>query len=414
MNSPNAKFWIWLSQALGYDTPKVKVLRGLYPDIAVFYSGGEHEWRYCGKLSEKDIASLSKTPLSVAESILESCARFGYSVLAIDDPNYPKCLYNIYDPPAVLYIEGKLPDVDHRLTIGIVGTRRATEYGVSNSYKIGYALGKYGVCTVSGGALGVDCAAHRGTLAADGTTICVRGCGINCSYLSENAGMRRTITQKGAVISEYPPYTEPRSFHFPARNRIISALSDGVVIIESGKRSGSLITANLALEQGKEVFALLGNNSPQNEGSNARIKEGSAIPITDFMDILNAFDGLYLTDEEEKVIVDLDSISLADINAVPIKGKRQTPAEPIHELFKTARSRTKQTEQPKPTAVHRVDVKLEGDMAAVYRVLTDQPVNIDDISRQLSLPVYRVLTAMTQLQMKDLVNSYPGRKFSLK
>ena len=106
MNSPNAKFWIWLSQALGYDTPKVKVLRGLYPDIAVFYSGGEHEWRYCGKLSEKDIASLSKTPLSVAESILESCARFGYSVLAIDDPNYPKCLYNIYDPPAVRYKTG--------------------------------------------------------------------------------------------------------------------------------------------------------------------------------------------------------------------------------------------------------------------------------------------------------------------
>ena len=174
-----------------------------------------------------------------------------------------------------------------------------------------------GVTVVSGGALGVDCASHRGSLAADGVTICVRGCGINCNYLHENEQMRRAITKRGAVISEYPPDETPRNYYFPARNRIISALSDGVLVIEAGAKSGSLITANLALEQGKEVFALLGNNSPQNEGSNGRIKEGSAIPVTDFMDILNAFDNLYATDGE----VDFNNISLNDIEAIPVKGK---------------------------------------------------------------------------------------------
>ena len=138
-----------------------------------------------------------------------------------------------------------------KIAVGIVGTRTASRYGVENSYKIAYSLSKYNVPIISGGALGVDCASHRGALAADGVSVCVRGCGINCSYLRENADMRRAITKRGAVISEYPPDEQPRSYYFPARNRIIAALSDGVVIIESGIRSGSLITADLALEMGK-------------------------------------------------------------------------------------------------------------------------------------------------------------------
>lgn len=412
MISSNAKYWIWLSKALGCNTPKVKALYELYPDIGAFVLGGEPEWRLSGRLTDKELAALANTPLSAAEEIISRCRQLGYSILALDDAAYPECLLQIYAPPAVLYIDGTLPDVDNRLTIGIVGTRRATHYGLDNAYKIGYALGKYGVCTVSGGALGIDCASHRGTLAAQGTTVCVRGCGINSTYLSENAGMRRAITRDGAVISEYPPDTPAFAYHFPARNRIISALSDGVVIIESGERSGSLITASCAVEQGKEVFALLGNNSPQNAGSNQRIKEGSAIPITDFMDILNAFDGLYLTHSAGDVSVDLDSITLADIEAIPVKAKRRA-AKPLPKDAVTPAA-APEPEKPKAVPTHRQDIELEGDMAAVYRYLTAQPVHIDTIAADLRLPVFKVLTALTQLQIKELIQAHEGRKFSLK
>lgn len=187
MISYNAEYWVWLTLALGYNNPKVKQIYELYSDISDFYNGGIKEWRFCGFFSEKELEKLSGKTLNDTEEIINRCKELDYTVLAIDDESFPLCLHNIDSPPAVIYVKGSLPDVDNRLTIGIVGTRSATQYGISNSYKFAYALSKYGVATVSGGALGVDCASHRDALAADGVTICVLGCGINCNYLSENA-----------------------------------------------------------------------------------------------------------------------------------------------------------------------------------------------------------------------------------
>ena len=411
MISSNAKYWIWISLALGFNNPKVGSLNKLYDDITFFYSKGEREWRFCGILSDKDINRLSKIKLESADRVIKRCNQLGYSVLAIDDEKFPKSLLNIYAPPAVIYIEGNLPDIDNRLSIGIVGTRRATKYGLDNSYKIGYALSKYGVTIVSGGALGVDCASHRGSLAADGVTVCVRGCGINCEYLKKNAEMRRAITKRGAVISEYPPDEEPKKYYFPARNRIISALSDGVLIIEAGKISGSLITANLALEQGKEVFALMGNNSPQNEGSNNRIKEGSAIPVTDFMDILNAFDNLYATDES----VDFDNISIEDIEAIPVKGKSPSMNKP--KTFKNI-NKDKNTieniiDNSDREIKHRTDLDLNPTAQRVYDYISNEPVHIDDMVSDLNIPVYKVLVALTELEIKHAVKALQGRRYIL-
>lgn len=411
MISSNAKYWIWISLALGFNNPKVGSLNKLYDDITFFYSKGEREWRFCGILSDKDINRLSKIKLESADRVIKRCNQLGYSVLAIDDEKFPKSLLNIYAPPAVIYIEGNLPDIDNRLSIGIVGTRRATKYGLDNSYKIGYALSKYGVTIVSGGALGVDCASHRGSLAADGVTVCVRGCGINCEYLKKNAEMRRAITKRGAVISEYPPDEEPKKYYFPARNRIISALSDGVLIIEAGKISGSLITANLALEQGKEVFALMGNNSPQNEGSNNRIKEGSAIPVTDFMDILNAFDNLYATDES----VDFDNISIEDIEAIPVKGKSPSMNKPktFKNINKDENTIENIVDNFDREIKHRTDLDLNPTAQRVYDYISNEPVHIDDMVSDLNIPVYKVLVALTELEIKHAVKALQGRRYIL-
>ena len=423
MISVNAKYWIWLTTALGYNNPKIKRLYELYNDISLFYTGREREWRYCGIFTENEIKKLNKKSLKDVEKIISRCEQLEYSVLSIDDDKYPKCLINIYAPPAVLYISGTLPDVDNRLTIGIVGTRKATKYGIDNSYKFGYALSKYGVATISGGALGIDCASHRGSLAADGVSICVRGCGINYDYLKENEKMRQAITKRGAVISEYPPDEKPMKYHFPARNRIISALSDGVLIIESGATSGSLITADFALEQGKDVFALLGNNSPQNEGSNNRIKEGSAIPVTDFMDILNSFDNLYVTEAE----VDFDKIDFDDIEAIPVKGKKTIKAfnnkhisdnNITVESYKSKPENNKVKEKTKNNSVkeikHKDNINVSDTARLIYEYISNEPVHIDKISSDLDIPVYRVLSSLTELEINGLVEALIGRRYILK
>lgn len=419
MISSNKRIWIWITQVFGYNTPKVRRIYELYSDINDFYNGGEREWRFCGIFSQNDIRKLKCTDISVADKIISRCNELKYSVLAIDDEKYPQCLRDIECPPAVIYVSGKLPDVDNRLTIGIVGTRRATKYGIDNSYKFGYALSKYGVATVSGGALGVDCASHRGSLAAEGVTICVRGCGINASYLSENAGMRNAITKKGAVISEYPPDETPRTYYFPARNRIIAALSDGVLIIESGIKSGSLITANLAGEMGKKVYALLGNNNPQNEGSNERIKDGTAIPVTDFMDILTSFDNLYATSDK----IDFNNLSLEDIEAVPVKGMSNLKKKKLKNNLTSTISYEKnnkkiycETENDNSTneIKHKENLNLNTTAQSVYDYIGNEPVHIDKIAADLNIPVFKVLASLTILEMKGLIQALQGRRYILK
>ena len=430
MISANAVYWIMLTQALGYDNPKYKKLAEKYSDISEFFRGGESEWRLCGIFTALDMEKLAKMERRNAEKVIERCNTLRYSVLTLDDAAYPACLYHIYAPPAVLYISGTLPDMDNCLSVGIVGTRRASRYGTDNAYKFAYALSKYNAVVVSGGALGVDCASHRGALAANGTTVCVRGCGINSRYLKDNERMRHAITLKGAVISEYPPDEEPRGYYFPARNRIIAALSDGLLVIEAGAKSGSLITANLALEMGKDLFALLGNNSPRNEGTNSRIKEGTAIPVTDFMDILAYYD----KEDHNAGEVDFSQILLADLEAIPVKGgeyspdeeppapkpnrsaaKKKQPKRKKHEKFNSAVAVPLAEQAPAGAAAPKhKDVDLKGDAKRIYLYLSAKPVHIDTIAGDLGLPVGRVLGTLTLLEVQGLACALQGRKYVLK
>lgn len=414
MISENASEWIWLTQALGYNNHKLFKLYELYADIKEFIDGGEREWRFSGILSSNDIEKLKQTDTVVSHLILERCKFFDYSVITIDDEQYPDKLRHIYAPPAVLYAEGQLSALHMPLTIGVVGTRTASSYGTTNSYKFGYALSKSGVATVSGGALGVDCACHRGSLAANGVTVCVRGCGINHPYLIENAKMRQAITQRGAVISEYPPDDAPKPYHFPARNRIIAGLCDGLLVIEAGEKSGSLITVNLALDMGKEIFALLGNNSPQNKGSNERIKEGTAIPVTDFMDILAAFNNRFLAEDE----ITFDNIHFADMEGIPVKHRKRRRKTKKQSASGNSKKKddalsSKPAEEEK-TPLPKELPELTEAQEKVYQFLSDTPTHIDTIAEELGIPVFKVLSILSQLEMKDLVSAMQGRNFKLK
>lgn len=365
----SAKYYIWLTLALGYSSPKPKAIHELYNSIEEFYSGGEHEWRLSGVLKQKDIDALSSTPLSKALEVIARCNSLGITVLSFDDVDYPEKLYEIYDPPAVLYVQGKLPDFSSRLTIAMVGTRKATAYGKMTSHLISGSLAKVGAIIVSGGAVGIDSLSHTGAMEAGGTTVCILGCGINYPYLMENQKMRNDIAATGALISAYPPDYPSGKYTFPERNRIISGLSDGVVVIEAGVKSGSLITARLAMEQGRDIFAVMGNiTSPYSQGTNALIKDG-AIPVTDFTDITGYYPQY-------------------SIEAAP-----EDPVVPVPE--------------------HKKNIGVSENAKKVYAIITAEPIHIDGIVAASGLPVNRVLQALTELELEGLIASKQGRMYQL-
>jgi DNA processing protein len=213
----------------------------------------------------------------MAEEIADWAAREGCLLVARGSPAYPALLDEIYDPPLVLYCRGR-PDVLARPAVAIVGTRRPTYYGLQMAQGLAQDLGRRGVVVVSGLARGIDSAAHRGCLEAPGPTIAVLGCGIDVVYPREHHQLSRQIAGEGLLISEFPPGTSPAPQNFPVRNRIISGLALGTLIVEASEYSGSLITARLAMEQNREVLAIPGNlTSPQSFGPNYLIKQGAKL-----------------------------------------------------------------------------------------------------------------------------------------
>lgn len=365
----SAKYDIWLTLALGYSSPKPKAIHALYDSVEEFYSGGEREWRLSGVLTQKDIEALSSTPLSKALEVIARCNALGITILAFDDPDYPSRLMKLNDPPAVLYMQGRLPDFDEHLTIAMVGTRKATLYGKMATHVIAGSLAKVGVVIVSGGAVGIDSLSHNATLEVGGVTVCVLGCGINYPYLPQNRKMREMIAKSGAVISEYPPDYPPGKFTFPERNRIISGLSNGVVIVEAGVRSGSLITARLAAEQGRDVFAVMGNiTSPYSQGTNALIKDG-AVPVTDFTDITDYYPQFSIVAGHSDIV-------------------QKIPR-------------------------HRTDIDVSDNARRVYRCITADPIHIDSITSAAGLPVQLVLQAVTELELEGLITAEKGRMYRL-
>lgn len=363
------KYYIWLTLALGYNTPKVKAIADLYDDIAAFYHGGEAEWRFSGVLNNKDISALSDTPLTKAFEVIARCNQLGIGILSYDDESYPDRLREIYAPPAVLYVQGRIPVLEEHLTIAMVGTRNATAYGKMTSHVIAGSLAKLGVIIVSGGAVGIDSLSHTAALEVNGVTLCVLGCGINYPYLMDNLAMRRSIAKRGALISEYPPDFPPGKYTFPERNRIISGLSDGVVVVEAGKRSGSLITARLAMEQGRDVFAVMGNiTSPYSQGTNALIKDG-AVPVTDYTDITASYPRFQIEAEPGDMVV--------------------------------------------PVPKHKDNIDVSDEAEKIYRIITAEPIHIDEITSAAGLPVRTVLQALTELELEGLISADKGRMYRI-
>lgn len=283
----NKFYLLALNMVKGLGPLRIKVLLEYFSSPSDIFEANRAQLMKVPGLGKEIIKRLKEFDFKLVEEEFKLCQENGIEICSIDDPSYPELLKQIPDPPPILYVKGEFNSGD--LRFAIVGSRRASFYGISVAERFGYELASLGFCIVSGMARGVDSAAHRGALNAGGKTIAVLGSGLLNIYPPENKELAKEIASSGALISEFPLRTPPARENFPRRNRIISGLSCGVLVVEAGLRSGALITADLALEQGRDVFAIPGRlNSPTSVGTNKLIKQGAKL-VQDIQDILEEY-----------------------------------------------------------------------------------------------------------------------------
>jgi DNA processing protein len=285
------KYSYWLSNVPGMTRGKIFRLLESIPSAADIYGASEKSLRAVDGLSEKDIAAIlqSRKEWNPDEEFLK-LEEQGISFVSYEQEDYPIRLRNIFDPPYSLYYRGALPN-EHARSVAIVGARGRSAYGMEVAQALAEALAREHIAVISGMALGIDGDAHRGALAADGCTYAVLGCGVDRCYPKEHNYLYDRIPAKGGVLSEYPVGTAPLPRLFPARNRIISGLADCVVVVEAREKSGSLITADFAMEQGKDVYAVPGRVTDNlSRGCNALIRQGAGI-LWDMEDFVRELSG---------------------------------------------------------------------------------------------------------------------------
>ncbi len=357
---PNLKYWLGFNLVKGIGSAKLQALYDYYGDIAAAWSADGETLRRLG-IDQRAIAALREARETLdLDAYLQKVQDAGVSVLTWESPNYPGYLREVPSSPPVLYVRGEMSEAD-RWAVAVVGTRRLTTYGRQVTKELVSALAHNGVTVVSGLARGIDGIAHKTALEAGGRTIAVLGSGVDVIYPPENRQIAEEILRegRGAIVSEFALGAEPEGRNFPPRNRIISGLSLGVIIVEAGDRSGALITASFALEQDREVFAVPGNiNSPASIGPNRLIQQGAKL-VTSVEDVLEE---LNLTMVNEQVAVQL---------ALP---------ESAEEV-------------------------------ALLEQLTAQPTHIDELSRTSGLAPALVSSTLTLMELKGIVQQVGGMNY---
>ncbi len=380
-------YWIWLQNAFGAGSPKPKQIAERFGSPEAFFRMGQGFWSDCTFISDREYATLCGFGPAHAEAALEYCEKLGQKVLTPDMPEYPALLKEIYNPPAALYLRGKLPAAE--LTVAVVGTRKSSEEGKRAAEDISCGLGKRGVAVVSGGALGIDSAAHRAAMLGGGATVAVLPCGLDYPYLMDNVMLRGEIIDRdGALLSELPAQTPVQKGAFQHRNRILSGLSDGVLVAEAPKKSGALITAKHALEQDREVFVFIGSDEKAFAGC-IGLEEDGAKRVQSAEDIVKAFGTRKRTERRE----------MLEAALAAVRG-REHPEE-----RKPAADRAEK-------AAAAPDLRgLSEGAAAVLSVLRSEPDHVSVLAKEAGLSAGGVLAALTELEIRELAVALPGQRF---
>ena len=397
------KYWIWLTTRRGITPLQTFQLLDRFGTPEAAYFADREEYRLWGLTEWQQRALLDKN-LDGAERILADCDRLGIRILTIQDAEYPERLRQIENPPCVLYVKGKLFPFDELVTVGVVGSRRPTEYGKIMAGRLGMELARGGALVVSGIARGLDAAALRGALKGGGSVVSVLGGGTDVIYPPENRWLYEDVAAAGALISEYPPGTENKGEHFPVRNRIISGLSLGVAAVEATEHSGTLITMRLALDQGRDAFAVPGNaDAPMSRGTNLLIQRGEAKLILSGWDILCEYE--YLLPGRVSRPEPLPAQEEA--------ARLEAPEDPRG--AGAPRTVTAETVD-NPEKMAYITLQDQGgeftdDERDILLALEGRALRTDDLVELTQIPARRVSSALTMLQIRGYVEEKAGRRF---
>ena len=401
------EYWLWLTTRRGLGNQGMHaVLRHFGSPEAAFYADAEA----CRAIEGvRDPQPLAEKDLSEPRRILAECHRKSIHILTWQDAAYPGRLRNIDDPPLLLYYQGTLPDFDAEPVIAMVGTRKASLYGMQQAKTLGYQLARLGAIVVSGGADGIDTMGLTGALTAGRPVVAVLGCGVDIVYPAKNRGLFEDIRYHGCLLSEYPPGTPALGDHFPVRNRILSGLSLGVVVVEAPKKSGALITAARALEQGRDVFALPANVGTPTSAGNLQLLKDGAMLIEEGWDVMREYEQLYpelVSRQPEAVPMTMAPGQMQEISAAKVAEKRSFPK-------KDDKKDVDNRENRDYIDVQEISDSLSPDEKTVIGLLSGQPAHMDEIIDRAQLPAGRVLSAITLLEVKQYIERLPGKRFSL-
>ena len=371
-------WWVALNLVPNIGSVKAKALLDYFPHPADIFKAGKSDLMKVGKLSFQDTETILGFKMETAEEELRLAEKHGFEILPQNDSRYPGLLKQIPDPPVLLYVWGNFKEID-LLSAAIVGTRLCSPYGITQAVRFAAGIVSAGFTVVSGLAKGVDTAAHQGALRAKGRTIAVLGSGLLDIYPVENRKLAERIADSGAVVSELPLRMRPDRQNFPKRNRIISGLSRAVLVVEAGNRSGALITASLALEQGREVFALPGPvDQEMSLGTNNLLKEGAQIATAP------------------------EDILLAIAPTLPFSEEKTAPVE------EETQSKTGDAGQD------RLQDTLSVDYPELKTLLSSgKPVSIEEIAARLNLSLAEVGSLLTRLELEGRIKEVPGKRFTL-
>lgn len=403
------KYWLWLTTRKGlYGANALRVLEWFGTPEAVFFAD-EREYDRLPELTGQIKNALKDKDLTGVNVILGDCERLGIRIMTYRDAGYPERLRNIYDPPLVLYIKGKSIPFDEKVAIGMVGTRKCTPYGEKMGGKIALELARSGAVLVSGIAEGIDAACIRGALKGGGTVVSILGGGIDVYYPWCNRGLYEDVAAVGALISEYPPGTRPLGTHFPIRNRIISGLSLGVVVVESDLTGGSMRTVEHVEDQSRDLFAVPGPaDADASAGTNRLIAEGSAKLVTSGWEILEEYVDRYPTalTRREPLSAEAEESRLSH---------PEQPEEAPRREKQTPKPPAKQPEEKAPEADRipwsQLRDKLTDDQRDILLALEEKPRIADDLVELTQIPARRVLSALTILEMQGYITQEPGKRF---
>ena len=404
------EYWVWLLQVMGSHNLRSLRILEKYEDLKDLYIDLHEDNKPCDLMDSAEYARAKKTPIEHSKKVIEYCEKHEISILTIHSDKYPSRLKSIFNPPILLFCMGDLSFIDDEVAITIVGARSPSDYSLKVAKELCTKLANLGVVIVSGFALGIDSVAHGCALSCKERTVAVLGSGIDYSYPPKNARLKNTIAKRGAVISEFLPGQKPLPPNFPQRNRIMAGLSLGTLVIEASKRSGSLITAELSIQQGRDLFCVPPADifDERYHGVIKYLREG-AIPVFSHLDIVYE----YYENFSHKISTIGES---SENRSDSLVFSETDPSKRKQSKHRTQTNKLQKLDIPSPerTLVEIPYDELDDEQKRIIELLKDRSLLADEIAVLSQLSIESVTVNLTELELMGLIMPVAGQRFTIK